>query len=342
PVTMLFFQTNLGGTKFSTGIPYDPVGHRFWRFRFDTPMQTINFETSPDATVWTLRYTSSISKPVTGLTAEISAGTTQSTLSPDAAIFDNFSVSTEGLPGNRIDQVEIFVRQHYLDFLNREPDLGGFNYWTDQIQQCGMDALCIHSRRIGVSGAFFVEPEFQQTGTFVYLLYKAAFNRRVSFPEFQSDRSHLVVGPNLDQTKLALADDFVTRPAFRTVYDPLNSIDYVDTLYANAGIVPTPEQRAFLVIGLLTGDLTRGNVLFLVATHQAFADKEFNAVFVLMEYFGYLQRNPDENGYAFWLDIITNREPNNYRGMICGFITSAEYQLRFGSTITRTNADCSQ
>jgi len=341
-ITMLFFQTNLGGTKFSTGIPYDAVAHRFWRFRFDTPAQTINFETSPDAMVWTLRYTSSISKPVTGLTAELSAGTTQSTLNPDAAIFDNFSVSTEGLPVNRIDQTEFFVRQHYLDFLNREPDPGGFAYWTSQIQQCGNDQLCIHSRRIGVSGAFFAEQEFQQTGTFVYLLYKAAFNRRLSFAEFQSDRNHLVVGPNLEQTKVALADDFVARPAFKSIYDLLNSVDYVDTLYANAGIVPTPEQRAFLVIGLLTGDLTRGNVLLLLAENQAFVEKEFNSVFVLMEYFGYLQRNPDESGYAFWLDVINNREPNNYRGMICGFITSAEYQLRFGSTITRSNADCSQ
>lgn len=341
-ITMLFFQTNLGGNKFSTGIPYDPVAHRFWRFRFDTPTQTINFETSPDAVVWTLRYTSSISKPVTGLTAELSAGTTQSTLNPDAAIFDNFNVSTEGLPVNRVDQAEFFVHQHYLDFLNREPDPGGFAYWTNQIQQCGNDQLCIHSRRIGVSGSFFVEPEFQQTGTFVYLLYKAAFNRRLSFAEFQSDRSHLVVGPNLEQTKTALADDFVARSAFKSVYDPLNSIDYVDTLYANAGMVPTPEQRAFLVIGLLTGDLTRGNVLLLLAEDQAFAQKELNSVFVLMEYFGYLQRNPDEDGYAFWFDVINNREPNNYRGMICAFITSAEYQLRFGSNITRSNADCSQ
>jgi uncharacterized repeat protein (TIGR01451 family) len=339
---ILFFQTNLGGTKFSTGIPFDPIAHRFWRFRFDTPAQTINFETSPDARVWTLRYTSNISKPVTGLVAELSAGTVQATTSPSKAIFDNFVVSTEVLTINQIDRTDFFVRQHYLDFLNREPEPDGLAYWINQIEMCGNDARCIHSRRIGVSGAFFVENEFQQTGSFVYLMYKAGFDRRLTFAEFQSDRSRIVAGPNLEVTKQALADDFVNRPAFRSIYDRLNSIDYVDTLYANAGISPTPEDRAALVIGLLTGRLTRGGVLLLIAENQEFAQKEYNSAFVLMEYFGYLRRDPDEGGYVFWLDVLNNREPNNYRGMICSFITSREYQLRFGSIITRSNADCSQ
>lgn len=50
----------------------------------------------------------------------------------------------------------------------------------------------------------------------------------------------------------------------------------------------------------------------------------------------------DQGGYDFWLDILNNREPNNYRDMICSFITSREYQERFGSVVTRSNADCGQ
>ena len=69
---------------------------------------------------------------------------------------------------------------------------------------------------------------------------------------------------------------------------------------------------------------------------------QYNPAFVLMQYFGYLRRNVDQAGYDFWLDIINNREPNNYRGMVCAFITSHEYQLRFGSNVTRTNVDCGQ
>ena len=61
-----------------------------------------------------------------------------------------------------------------------------------------------------------------------------------------------------------------------------------------------------------------------------------------MQYFGYFSRNVDQDGYDFWLDIVNNREPNNYSGMVCSFITSTEYQLRFGSLVTRSNADCSR
>jgi Domain of unknown function (DUF4214) len=59
-----------------------------------------------------------------------------------------------------------------------------------------------------------------------------------------------------------------------------------------------------------------------------------------MQYFGYLRRDPELGGYNFWLDVLNNRVPGNYRSMICAFLTSAEYQHRFSSVITRTNADC--
>jgi hypothetical protein len=61
-----------------------------------------------------------------------------------------------------------------------------------------------------------------------------------------------------------------------------------------------------------------------------------------MEYFGYLRRDLDPGGYDFWLNVLNNREPNNYRGMVCAFITSAEYQLRFSLLVTHTNAECAQ
>ena len=58
-----------------------------------------------------------------------------------------------------------------------------------------------------------------------------------------------------------------------------------------------------------------------------FKQAEYNSAFVLMEYFGYLKRDPDQAGYDFWLNILNHREPGNYRGMVCAFITSDEYQL---------------
>ena len=63
--------------------------------------------------------------------------------------------------GNAIDTPEYFVRQHYLDFLGREPDNAGFNFWSDQMLECGADAGCLERRRINVSAAYFLSIEFQ-------------------------------------------------------------------------------------------------------------------------------------------------------------------------------------
>jgi len=62
---------------------------------------------------------------------------------------------------------------------------------------------------------------------------------------------------------------------------------------------------------------------------------------VLMEYFGYLQRDADRAGYDFWLNVLSGREQGDYRGMVCAFVTSTEYQRRFSSVVTRNNRECS-
>ncbi|HEV7798748.1 MAG TPA: Calx-beta domain-containing protein, partial [Pyrinomonadaceae bacterium] len=43
-------------------------------------------------------------------------------------------------PPNIIDDTQFFVRQQYFDFLNREPDAAGFNFWVNQINSCGTDS----------------------------------------------------------------------------------------------------------------------------------------------------------------------------------------------------------
>jgi Tol biopolymer transport system component len=243
---------------------------------------------------------------------------------------------------NPIDEPEVFVRQHYLDFLNREPEAEGLAYWKSGILQCGMDARCIHNRRIGVSAAFFIESEFQENGYYVYRVYKAALNRRPSFAEFTADRDRIVAGTNLDASKQAFADEFAQRNAFAAQYPTsMTPEQYVDALNANTGNSLTQVERNALVNGLRAGAETRATVLRKVAENQSFRQKEYNSAFVLMQYFGYLRRDPDEGGYQFWLNVLNNKEPNNYRGMVCSFITSREYQFRFIGFATRSNADCS-
>ena len=70
---------------------------------------------------------------------------------------------------------EFFVRQHYLDFFNREPDAGGLAFWKSEITSCGANTACIEVKRINVSAAFYVSIEFQETGYLVYRMYKAGY-----------------------------------------------------------------------------------------------------------------------------------------------------------------------
>lgn len=245
------------------------------------------------------------------------------------------------LSPNQINEAQFFVHQHYLDFLNREPDPGGLAYWTGQITACGSDELCINSRRIGVSAAFFIELEFQETGYFVYRIYKGSLSRRPGFTEFTVDRSRVVDGANLEASKQAFAADWVARPAFQQLYpSSMTPEQFVDKLFDTAGLVPFTTERQQLANDMRNGK-TRAQVLRDVIEIEVFKAREYNPSFVLMQYFGYLQREPDQGGYDFWLNVVNDRAPNNYRAMVCAFITSREYQERFGLLLRRTNTDCS-
>jgi hypothetical protein len=254
-------------------------------------------------------------------------------------------------PSNPIDGSQFFVGQHYQDFLGRQADAGGLQYWSEQISgnssnapaPCPAgDAVCVHIRRINVSAAFFVENEFQRTGGFVVRFYKASYGTRPTFQQFTSDRGQVFEGDGLEARKQTFAANWVQRPEFLGKYPAsLSGPAFVDAIVLNVvqnSNVDLSGQRANLIADFNAGG--RAQVVRSMADNAAFSQAEYNAAFVLMQYFGYLQRTPDDDGYQFWLGILNNKAPNNFRAMVCAFLTSAEYQQRFGSTITRTNNDC--
>jgi outer membrane protein assembly factor BamB len=272
-------------------------------------------------------------------------------------------------PGeNPIDQTQYLVHQHYLDFLNREPDQIGFDFWVNQITSCGTDNLCREVRRINVSAAFYLSIEFQETGYFVERVYKAAYGDAtaestlggvhqlkvpiVRLNEFLPDVQQLgwgvVVGPGpwqyqLDQNKNNFTYQFDHRARFVKEHPfTLTPTEFANRLFANAGITPTPAELA-AVIGEFSfqgdsGDpFARGRALRDVAENPRFIQQENNRAFVLMQYFGYLQRNPndlpdaDYTGYDFWLSKLDQFHGNYIQAeMVKAFISSDEYRKRFG------------
>jgi len=250
---------------------------------------------------------------------------------------------------NPLDVAEYFVRQQYIDVLGREPDQAGFNYWSDQINACGADGDCLNARRRDVAAAFFIEQEMQLTGSFVYDLYKGALGRRPLYNEYAADRAQVVGGSDLEARKQAFAESFVRRSEFGQRYDlDTGAESFVDAIVANlrdASGVDLSNLRGSLIDCYNAGSSqvnSRSLVVREIADNASFKQAEYNGAFVLTEYFAYLHRNPDPNGYSFWLNVLNTGDPGNYRGMVCGFINSAEYQRRFSSVVSRSDASCSR
>jgi hypothetical protein len=258
-----------------------------------------------------------------------------------------------------VDVTGFFVRQHYADFLSRSPDFDGFNFWTGEIDGCGADAQCREVKRINVSAAFFLSIEFQDTGYFAYRAYRAAFPDNVSRPrgfplyrELWRDAQELaggvVVGQGiwrerLEGNKFTFADEFVARPEFHLRYPAsMTAVEFVDTLNANTGGALSQAERDAEIRFMNSagnGDGTRSLVLKHIIEDPDFVRAETNRAFVLMEYFGYLRRNPNDdpepglnfNGYDFWLGKLNEHNGNYIQAeMVKAFITSDEYRQRFG------------
>ena len=259
------------------------------------------------------------------------------------SIADN---DTVGPTTNPTDTARFFVRQQYADFLNRVPDQAGLDYWSDQISMCGTNEACLRERRIGVSAAFFVEQEFQQTGFVIYRLNSAALGLIPSYTHFMVERSRLQGGPQLFESMQAYARQFVQGGAFMQAYpDSMSAADFVNKLFNTAGLTGTSFNvaRQQAIQALQDGSKSRAEVLLDVIEIPEFKTREFNPAFVLMQYYGYLRRDPDSAGYQFWLNILNNKVPQDssgYRAMVCAFLTSAEYQDRFSSIRTHTDAEC--
>ena len=256
---------------------------------------------------------------------------------------------------NPLEGAVFFVRQHYLDFLNREPDVSGFNFWINQINSCGADAQCLEIKRINVSAAFFLSIEFQETGYLVYRMRKTSFGNLPGMPvpvrltEFLKDTQRIGQGvqvgvgnwqSQLEDNKQSYALDLVQSPDFIAAYpDSMSSDQFITKLDTNAGGVLSPAEKVNL-LGLLVGVPGvpgRALVVRAIAEDSDLKNAEFNKAFVLMQYFGYMRRNPNDapdtnfDGFNFWLGKLNQFNGNFVDAeMVKAFIISGEYRQRFG------------
>jgi hypothetical protein len=266
-------------------------------------------------------------------------------------IFDNDSSAATPNP---IDDAEFFVSQQYRDFLNRPPDAEGLAFWSNQILSCGSNETCIADRRMNVSAAFFLSIEFQETGFLVYRLYQVSYGQAPKhLDEFLLDTRRIGEGvivnaPGWQQlieaNKTALIESFVAREQFTEAYpSSLTPAEFVQLLNEKTGGALSPAEVA-AGVSEFQGSPTSGSIaararaLRRVAENGTFSQLKLNSAFVLMQYFGYLQRNrndlPDTNldGYSFWLSKLEEFNGDFRRAdMVQSFLVSGEYRARFGT-----------
>jgi Tol biopolymer transport system component len=274
---------------------------------------------------------------------------------------------------NPLDESRFFVTQHYKDFLNRLPDPSGVDFWTNELNMllAGCDSLpageqkrrCVLLARAQISTAFFLSIESQETGYLVYRLYHESFNRDPTLREFLADTQEIgrgvVVGAagwelKFEANKQKFADDWVKRPDFRATFDAMPNNAYVSTLFHFGTGDPSAEAglQMTLTAGLNASPPTetRATVLRKVADSRTVFNRQYNPGLVLLQYFTYLRRNPDDapdnnfEGYNFWLAkldqfSVAGEDMRNAgtalarirrAEMVEAFVDSGEYRQRFG------------
>ncbi|HEU4593788.1 MAG TPA: DUF4214 domain-containing protein [Pyrinomonadaceae bacterium] len=239
---------------------------------------------------------------------------------------------------NPVDYAQYFVRQHYVDFLGREPDEAGRNFWTNKITACGANPSCVEDLRIEVSAAYFHSIEFKETGFLVYRLYRASFGRTVRFQEFLADTHEvgkgvtvgtLGWGERLAANKRAFIEAWMQRADFKELFGNFTDYWFVKILFENMGVELTDAEHQTL-INELRGGVPRAEMLARLVDDGRFTSRQHNHAFVTMQYFGYMRRDPDEGGHRFWLKKLDDNGGDYRRAqMVAAFLSSFEYRDRF-------------
>jgi hypothetical protein len=210
----------------------------------------------------------------------------------------------------------LFAMQQYRDFLNREGDAGGIDFWTSQINSASVS-------RGQVVESFFNSAEFQGSVSPVVRLYFAYFLRVPDYGGLQFWINYSKTN-SLD----AVSNNFAASPEFQNTYGPLNNTQYVTLVYNNVlGRAPDNDGLNFWVNQLNTAQHTRGQVMLAFSESPEYQAVSFSKVYVTMIYVGMLRRSPDDGGFNFWTGYMNSG--NSGLALIDGFLAASEYRSRF-------------
>jgi len=210
----------------------------------------------------------------------------------------------------------LFSMQQYRDFLGREGDEGGIDFWTSGIQ-----AGTVTRAQVVVN--FLNAPEFQSRTAPITRLYFAFFLRIPDFGGLTFWTERFQRGLTLQ----AIAQAFATSAEFQNRYGTLTNAQFVDQVYQNVlERAPDPQGRQFWIDRLNAG-LPRGAMMVQFSESDEFKTKQAEEVLVTQAYVGMLERSPEQGGFDFWVGRLeAGASP---RTLIEGFLGASEYRQRF-------------
>jgi uncharacterized repeat protein (TIGR01451 family) len=233
---------------------------------------------------------------------------------------------TQVATANPIDDLDFFIRQLYIDFLGREPDPAGFNFWKARLTgTCPAGQTC---DRIDTALRFFGSDEFRERGYFVYLFYHAALGRRPTYSEWIMDVSKLngfKTVAEQEAAKDAFIQEFTSRQEFMNLYNGAQTGQtFVDALIQKSGVTPASKQTLINNYNTVGREKTLRAFMETPEVQAAFVDRAF----VSMLYFGLLRRNAETAGFNFWMQKLIDTN-HDYRFLMGGFLNSDEYRYRY-------------
>jgi hypothetical protein len=247
-----------------------------------------------------------------------------------------------------VDDARFFINQHYTDIAGREADQATVDKLLLQFALCGNKADCLRTRRLDFSAGLFLENDLAANGVFLHALYTAGLGRRPKFAEFEIDRAALAAQHGeVERARLAFLLNFVQRQEFKRRHAAtMKSAEFVDAVLLSVGQnvgVDLSGERAALIALVDESAAGRAAALAKVIGQPAVIDAQYNQSLILFHYFAYLRRDPDESGYAIWLNFIKSkplRDADTARSVTCGFVNSSEYQNRFGLLTPHDPKEC--
>lgn len=323
------------GTSISVNSPFftvDPASLAREQIAAPFPVVSIELQVAANA-------------PFGDYTLRLQSNSGETAFVPGAITIDPGVASTGSNP---VDDFRFFITQQYIDLTGRDPDQATIERLTSQLGACGQRNDCLRTRRVEISTNLLVDNELPNTGVFLYGLYAAGLGRLPRYNEFETDHALIVSQKTeLEATRMALANAFVERVEFKRKYPatmkPAEFVDSILTSLAQSSGVDFGSERATLIS--LLDDAANGRAILLarLASDQRVVDANYNQALVLFQYFSQLRRNPDEASYGAWVNTLKSkplRDPEAARLLVCNFLTSAEYQNRFGMVATHYSREC--